>query len=114
MRLRSDIWVDAYRRRAETGGAYVMVRRKGIAESGAIFIHIDRLDGAGVLLGPAPQAMEDALEDGGRRFQRQHDSETLDSAAIEARLGRELRFDPDLWIIVVEDRHGRSFLDAAA
>ncbi len=111
MRLRSDIWVDAYRRRAEAGGAYVMMQRRGTAESGAIFLHIDRLDGSGVLFGPAPQAMEDVLEDGGRRFQRQHDADTLDNTAIAARLGRELRFDSDLWIVVVEDRQGRSFLD---
>jgi hypothetical protein len=32
-------------------------------------------------------------------------------ADIEARLGREIRFDPDLWIVEIEDRAGRSFLD---
>jgi len=32
-------------------------------------------------------------------------------ADIEARLTKEIRFDPDLWIIEVEDRAGRNFLD---
>ena len=32
---------------------------------------------------------------------------------IEARLVREIRFDPDLWIVEVEDRGGRNFLDNA-
>jgi hypothetical protein len=30
---------------------------------------------------------------------------------VEARLAREMRFDPDVWIIEVEDRAGRHFLD---
>jgi hypothetical protein len=32
---------------------------------------------------------------------------------IEARLKREMNFDPDLWIVEVEDRPGRHFLDLA-
>ncbi len=32
-------------------------------------------------------------------------------ADIEARLTREIKFDPDLWIVEVEDRAGRHFLD---
>ena len=32
-------------------------------------------------------------------------------AKVEERLTRELRFDPDVWIVEVEDRAGRHFLD---
>ena len=32
-------------------------------------------------------------------------------AELEARLVKEIRFDPDLWIVEVEDRAGRNFLD---
>jgi hypothetical protein len=32
-------------------------------------------------------------------------------ADAEARLAREVKFDPDLWVIEVEDRAGRHFLD---
>ena len=32
-------------------------------------------------------------------------------ADIEARLVKEIRFDPDVWIVEVEDREGRSFID---
>jgi hypothetical protein len=37
--------------------------------------------------------------------------EPAKDADIEARLVREIRFDPDLWIVEVEDRAGRNFLD---
>jgi len=32
-------------------------------------------------------------------------------ADIEARLVKEIRFDPDVWIVEVEDREGRNFID---
>ncbi len=33
------------------------------------------------------------------------------AAAIEARLAKEIGFDPDVWIVEIEDRAGRHFLD---
>jgi hypothetical protein len=33
-------------------------------------------------------------------------------ADVEARLTREIRFDPDVWIVEIEDRLGRNFLDS--
>jgi hypothetical protein len=33
-------------------------------------------------------------------------------ADAESYLGRQLKFDPDIWIVEVEDRDGRHFLDS--
>ncbi len=109
MRLKSEIWVAAYRRRCEIAGAFAVMRRRGAAEAGAILIKIDRLDGNVALYGPAPQSFfgEGETE---RRFVRMHPQEAIENAAAEARIEKELRFDPDLWIVEVEDRSGRSFL----
>lgn len=112
MRLRTDIWAAGYVRRAMSAGAFVAVRRKGAPEAGAIFIRIDRLDGTNQLFGPAPQSSLRADLD--RRFVRVHDQETIDGAAVESRLAKECRFDSDLWIIEVEDRQGRHFLNEYA
>ena len=49
MRLRSDIFVSALIRLAETQGAVAMLRRRGAAEAGAIFVKVDRLAGAAAL-----------------------------------------------------------------
>jgi hypothetical protein len=35
-------------------------------------------------------------------------------ADIEAYLVRQLRYDPDLWVLEVDDRGGRHFLDQLA
>lgn len=110
MRLRSDIWIASYLRRVMASGAFVAVRRKGVPEGGAIFIRIDHLNGAGTLYGPAPQSVSDD-DSGGRIFFRLHDAETIPDNLIEQRLAKETKFDPDCWIIEVEDRQGRSFLD---
>jgi hypothetical protein len=92
-------------------GAAAYLRRRGAEEAGAIFIKIDRLDGACVLYGPAPQSeVRDGID---RTFARVHKEDWIDPAAAEARLARELKFDSDLWIVEVEDRQGRHFLDLA-
>ena len=112
MRLRSDIFVSALIRQAELSGASAMLRRRGGAEAGAIFVKIDRLDGRAALYGPAPQSEE--LPIGvARLFTRHHAAEWLDPGEIEAKLRREIEFDPDVWIVEIEDRQGRNFIDLA-
>lgn len=107
-RVTSDFWVSAYLRRCGVAGVVAVLRRRGAAEAGAVMIKVDRLDGTSALLGPAPQS--EAADGGERSFLPVHREETIDSAAAEARLKRETAFDPDLWILEVEDREGRTFL----
>lgn len=109
MRLRSDFWVSAYLRRCDIEGITAMLRRRGAAEAGAIYVKHDRLDGSAVLYGPAPQSEADDF--GERRFLRLHKDEAVEAPDAEARLKREIAFDPDIWIVEVEDRHGRIFLE---
>jgi hypothetical protein len=112
MRLKSGIWVAAYLRRCAVEGVFAAVRQRGAEEAGAIFIKINRLDGSAILYGPAPQTVFDEARPADRMFIALAGRETpKPEADIEARLARELRFDPDLWIIEVEDRAGRNFLD---
>ena len=111
-RLRADIWVAAYLRRCAVEGAIATLRRRGAAEAGAIFIKIDRLDGRAALFAPAPQS-EFAGPGVERLWSRAHKDEWIAPDAVEQRLAREIAFDPDLWIVEVEDRLGRCWLDLA-
>jgi hypothetical protein len=109
MRLTSSLWVGAYIRRCNAQGAMAVVSRHGADEAGAIFVIIDRLDGTSDLYAPAPQtAFEDAMPSD-RLFQKV--IERGSGEAISERIGRETRFDPDLWVVAVEDRDGRDFLE---
>ncbi len=110
-RLRSDFWVSAHLRRLDIEGIAAVQRRRGASEAGAIFVKVDRLDGRADLYGPAPQALVDTESDGDRRFVALLSEAT--PADVEVRLGKELRFDDDLWIVEIDDRAGRHRLDLA-
>jgi hypothetical protein len=112
MRLKSGIWVAAYLRRCNVEGVFAVVRRRGAEEAGAIFIKINRLDGTGTLYGPASQTAFDEAKPADRMFTAIVGREPpAAEAEIESRLVKEIRFDPDVWIVEVEDRVGRNFLD---
>lgn len=113
VRLRSDFWVSAHIRRCRGAGIEAVQRRRGAAEAGAIFVSVDRLDGSVDLYGPAPQSMVAEAED--EAIDRMHVAvmERVPPGEVEARMQKEIRFDPDLWWIAIDDREGRSALDAA-
>jgi hypothetical protein len=114
MRLKSSIWVSAYLRRCDVEGAFAAVRRRGAEDAGAILIKLNRLDGTGTLYGPAPQAMFDEARPAERLFTVLMGAQSrAPDADIETRMTKEMRFDPDVWIVEVEDRRGRHFLDEA-
>jgi hypothetical protein len=110
MRLKSAIWVAAYLRRCNVEGVFAAVRRRGAEEAGAIFVKLNRLDGTAELFGPAPQSAFDETHPSDRLFSRCLAEPAADSK-VEERLTREVRFDPDAWIVEIDDRAGRHFLD---
>jgi hypothetical protein len=112
MRLKSGIWVAAYIRRAQTEGAQAVLRRRGADEAGAVFIKVSRLDGTAEVFGPAPQSTFDEARPSDRAFIRTLKAQPASEADAEAYLARQIKFDPDIWIVEVEDRSGRSFLDS--
>jgi hypothetical protein len=111
MRLKSGIWVSAYVRRCAAEGAFAVVRRRGAEEAGAVFVKIDRLDGTSDLFGPAPQSAFDDAHPVDRAFVACLKQQPAANEDAESYLQKQLRFDPDLWIVEVEDRQGRNFLD---
>jgi hypothetical protein len=112
MRLKSGIWVAAYLRRCNVEGVFAAVRRRGAEEAGAVFILVARLDGSATLYGPASQSLFDEAQPSDRMFTAVLGGQTpVPAADAEARIIREVKFDPDVWLIEVEDRAGRHFLD---
>ena len=116
MRLKSGIWVAAYIRRCQVEGAQAVLRRRGAEEAGAVFIKVSKLDGTAEVYGPAPQNLFDEARPADRAFvrslkQQQQQQQQPSEADAEAYLARQIKFDPDVWIVEVEDRAGRHFLD---
>jgi len=112
MRLKSSIWVAAYLRRCQTEGIFGAVRRRGAEEAGAVFVKIGLLDGNAMLYVPAPQTAYDESRPAERMFVATS-PQPLPEPSIDERLAKEIRFDPDAWIVETEDRAGRHFLDLA-
>jgi hypothetical protein len=109
MRLRAEIWVKAYLRVCAAAGAPAVVLRHGDDDAGAIFIKINRLDGTARLFGPAPAGFETGAHE--RQWVPHLDAAGTREAEVDAHLARQAEFDPDLWVIEVEDRQGRHHLD---
>ena len=112
MRLKSAIWVAAYLRRCQTAGVFGAVRRRGAEEAGAVFVKVTTLDGNAMLYVPAPQAVYDDSRPIERIFTPMS-PQPVPETSVEERLVREIKFDPDAWVVETEDRAGRHFLDLA-
>lgn len=112
MRLKTSIWVSAYLRRCQTAGVFGAVRRRGAEDAGAVFVKIALMDGHAMLYLPAPQTVYDDSRPVDRFFVPMSPA-PVSEADVEDKLAKELRFDPDAWIIETEDKQGRHFLDLA-
>ncbi|MGE4373297.1 MAG: DUF1491 family protein [Xanthobacter sp.] len=112
MRLKSGIFVSALLRRAQVEGAYGLVVRRGSEEAGVIFVKVNALDGTAALYGPALQSAFEDDHPADRKFSILVPPGQPEAEA-DARLVKEIRFDPDLWVVELEDRQGRHFLDLA-
>jgi hypothetical protein len=113
-RLKTALWVAAYLRRCHVEGLFAVVRRRGAEEAGAVFVRVSKLDGTSDVFGPAPQSMFDGAERAARAFAPCLAKQPAADPEVEAYLARQIKFDPDVWIVEVEDRAGRNFLEVVA
>ncbi len=109
MRLKSSIWVSAYIRQLGAVPIAAVVVRRGDADAGAIFIKISTLDGFAQVLRPAIAALEG--DHGGRCWSQALPPDRATESAADAYLTRQADFDSDMWVVEIEDRQGRHFLD---
>jgi hypothetical protein len=108
MRIKAGIWVSAYLRRVNAMAVPALVVRRGDSDAGAIYIKINMLDGHALLLRPAAAGKEGAEDE---RFWALAFSAARDEAEVDRYLARQREFDADLWVIEVEDRAGRHFIE---
>lgn len=103
MLLSTDIWVGALIRRAEQGGAFPVVVRKGDPRAGAVLVKVvDRRAGVTRLYSEATRG------DGERIWMQPVASQA--EADLDAYVERSIRIDPDIWVVEIDDPQGRHFL----
>lgn len=102
LRLTTEFWVSAYLKRLQLANIPVFITSKGDKTAGAVLIKINTLDGKAKL------------------FQRSYDLDGNrvwviliegSDAEIEAVCVKQQHFDPDVWIVELEDKLGRHLLD---
>lgn len=103
--LTADFWVSAYVRRCRDAGVPAYVMRRGEASAGAVLIRLNGLDGRSVILDRARRL------DGTLVWIHAMGPGPRADADCDGYVERALARDPDLWIIEVEDRERRHFLD---
>ena len=102
-RLTADVWVSAYLTRLRLQDIPAFVVRKGDLTAGAVLVKLNTLDGNAT----AYQRSFDLMT-GERTWMVLSEG---DESSVDAALARQRSFDPDLWVIEVEDRAGRHLLD---
>lgn len=103
IRLTAEFWVQAYLQRLNLENIPAFVTQKGDLIAGSVLVKLNTLDGNAQV------------------FQRSFDLQTGQQAwvslisgsetEVDASVNKQKSFDPDLWVIEVEDKQGRSLLD---
>lgn len=99
MRVTSDLFVAAVLRRVFSGGGFAAIEKRGHEQAGAIFVIVRGRLGQTALYGPAAQTSYEGGGQEDRQFALVLEGEGSD---IDARLAKERRFDPDIWIVEVD------------
>ncbi|MCB2095290.1 MAG: DUF1491 family protein [Rhodobacteraceae bacterium] len=102
-RLTADFWVRAYLARLERAAIPAFVAARGDATAGAVLVKLATLDGQARAFHRSFDPMSGArvwlpLAEGAE-------------AEVDRAIARQKGRDPDLWIIEIENRDGRTLLD---
>ncbi|MGR3815482.1 MAG: DUF1491 family protein [Cognatishimia activa] len=102
-RLTAEFWVSAYLNRLRLYEIPAFVVTHGDDTAGAVLVKLNTLDGNA----KAFQRSFDLMS-GERAWMVLAEGAESD---VDAALAKQRSFDPDLWVIEVEDREGRHLLD---
>lgn len=105
-RLATGVWVSAYLMRLSLEGIYAHVARKGDETAGAVAIKVATMNGR------ASFYSRGYGSDGVPGWHVQIDD--VEEATVDDALARQQGYDPDLWIVEIEDPRGRHLLDDPA
>lgn len=102
-RLTAEFWVSAYLARLRFQEIPAFVVAHGDNTAGAVLVKLNTLDGRA-------QALQRSFDlmSGERTWVVLSEG---DETEVDVAIAKQRSFDPDLWVIEVEDRAGRHLLD---
>ncbi|MAJ14072.1 MAG: hypothetical protein CMN44_03740 [SAR116 cluster bacterium] len=108
--LKSELIIKSVTRIAQREGVPIFILKKGDFDSGIILIKIDLLNGKGRLL---RRNLSYSLDKDMSfvEFIKLHDSTELVYSDLNKLVENEVRIDPDIWVVEIEDKKGRNFFE---
>ena len=103
--LKTELWLKAHIRRCEVNGAIAMIARRGDSDAGAVYLKLYKLGEGFAVLSKARNGHGNPI------WLRATGKDWLAEFEVEDYLRKQAKFDPDFWVLEIEDREGRAFVD---
>ena len=94
-RVKAGLWVKMALRMGDAGGRPGAVLRKGDPDSGGVLVVLRGRDGINVL-------SQVRAADGALAWMRATGAVPVDQAAADAYVARQVKYDPDIWVVEFE------------
>lgn len=99
--LTASMWVSAHIRRCMSLGIPAILVRRGDDKAGTVLIKWNRFDAGCQVLSPSRDVK------GRRVWISRAGAEAAPEADTDAYITRQVKNDPDLWVLEIEDMQGR-------
>ena len=103
-RLKTHIRVAAHLRRVRAAGAFATVARHGDDDAGVVLVKVFQSR-------EATRVLFEARDDAGDPVWRDPFDGPTEETRVDRFIDKEIDRDPDVWVVEIEDRDGRDFLD---
>jgi len=104
-RVKAELWVKAHIRRCQVNGIIATLVRRGDERSGSVLVKLNDLSGHAAILSRAFDG------DGKTYWLKATGQDPVPEAEADHYVKKQLSYDPDLWVLEIEDRDGRHLLD---
>ena len=96
-RLKSSIWIQAQIRICSISNLSAYVMKRGDPDAGAIFLHLNKLNGNNLVYNQI-RAISGQIA-----WSQSGNGTTLDDREAHDYLEKQKKYDPDLWILEIDD-----------
>jgi len=107
-RVKAELWIKAHIRKCNAQAIPATVVRRGDDQAGALIIKVNQLGAGFAVLVPINTLA------GGRKWRWALGENLVPEAEADAYIEKQLKMDPDIWVLEIEDREGRHLVDDIA